>query len=179
MGLVERVAVLVVEATDAGTEHNGRRQGRYAACHVNRARTGQVNDAATPERIGGSRRQEPVGRPKGVRDDWIDKADQKDRVEEVGLHLGPLGDCSGHNARQSASKGKLEKPVFESNVVVALEKESLVADERLFRGIVLASVGESVPDRPKGDSSSARVEQVPEDHVLDVLGADGSGAEHL
>ena len=56
-------------------------------------------------------------------DDGIHDADEEGRVEQIRLHLRPLGDRAGDDGRQGAGEGELEEPVLEADVVVALEEE--------------------------------------------------------
>lgn len=72
---------------------------------------------------------------------------------------------TGDDGRKSAGKGKLEEPIFESNELVSLEKKGFVPNKGLSSRLPVATVGESVSDGPEGDSASAAVEKIPQNHL--------------
>jgi hypothetical protein len=115
-----------------------------------------------------------------MRHHWINKADQEYGIQEIGLHLCSFGNRPGHNARQSAGKGELEKPTFKLEIV-ALQKKALVANKRLFARrvvIIVATVRKGKARGPKSQAAAARIEQVPQNYILDVLGANAASAQH-
>lgn len=116
--------------------------------------------------------------PGGVGDNGIDNTNQEGRVEKVGLHLSTFSNGSSNNGGKSASKGKLEEPILKTNVVT-LEEKALVSDKRLAWIItIVTTIGQGISNRPKGEAATTRVKKIPKDNVLDVLGANGTGAEH-
>ena len=116
--------------------------------------------------------------PGGVGNDGVDDTNQKGRVEKIGLHWSTFSNGSSNNGGKSASKGKLEEPILKTNVV-ALEEKALVSDKGLVGAIpIVTTISQGISNRPKGEATTTGVEKIPQDDVLDVLGANGTGAEH-
>ena len=146
---------------------------------MNRSRSCQINDTSAKKGVAGKCRQESIGGPKCVGDDGIDESSQRDGIQEISLHLSAFSDRACHNTRHGTGESKLEEPKLQIDVVVTLEEKSLVTDKRLGGVAVITAVGKGVSSRPKGNATAARVEKIPQNHIFDVLGADGPRAEHL
>ena len=99
--------------------------------------------------------------------DGVDEADQIDGIKKIRLHLCTLGNGSSDNGGKSASKGKLEEPIFETNIVTR-EEEARVANKGLLGAVVVAAIGKSVSDGPKSQTTATRIEEIPKNHVLDT-----------
>ena len=143
------------------------------------SKTYQVDGSAPPKRIGSIGREPSRGRPKGVRDDGVTESHQNNRIQQIGLHLRTLGNCTSHNGAKRTSESKLEEPVLEGNVIVVLEEEPAIANKCLA-GIIrsVSSVGQGVPAHPKGNTATTRVEKIPQDDVFDILGTDATSTKH-
>mmetsp|Transcript_27870 Transcript_27870/g.50847 ORF Transcript_27870/g.50847 Transcript_27870/m.50847 type:complete len:482 (-) Transcript_27870:29-1474(-) len=178
VGLGELVSVGVVEAADARTEDLGGDEGGDASRHVNDAGAGEVVHAAAEGGIVVKCREESGCTPDGVDDDGVDESREHEGVAEVGLELTTLGDCSRHDGSGRRRERELEeKPDEVSPGGHAREEEVGITDEALL-GPIRPAVREGVSDRPKSECASARVEDVLEHDVLDVLLTDGSGTKH-
>ena len=120
--------------------------------------------------------------------------------------MGPFSNGSSHNGRQGASKGKLEEPVVILDVTS--QEKAIVSNKGLSLSCVIASIRKCVTHGPKAgidnkkakwmsmfhhffvekqklfaaqhsrESTSAGIEQVPKDHILDILCTDGSSTKH-
>jgi len=174
--LVVSVAVVIIKATHARTKDDGHDNGHHATSHMDRSGTGQINGSTAKERIGVGVGQPSVDGPEAVRDDGVDESGQEGRVEQIGGHLAPLGDGTGNDGRQGARECELEEPLL--HIDPGHEKKVGVADEGGAAVDVVAAVGKGVADGPEGDATAGGIEEVPQEDVLAVLAADGSGTEH-
>jgi hypothetical protein len=108
---------------------------------------------------------------------WIDKPHEKGGIVQIGRHLGSLRDGSSDNRGKGACKCKLEEKGLIINIV-AHEKEIRVPNKRLGTSFILAAIGKGETADPESDSTSTRIQEVPQEDVLDVLGTDRTGAQH-
>ena len=90
-------------------------------------------------------------------------------------HGAPLRHGARHNGSGGGSESELEEPLVVCPI--SRKEEVTVTNESLLAG-VLAAVREGPAEGPETDGTAAGVEEVLEHYVLDVLGADGAGAEH-
>ena len=106
------------------------------------------------------------------------KSGKEARVAQVGSHLTTFGDGTSNDGGSSGSEGKLEEPtdVFRSGREVT-DEEVGGTDEALAAGVV-GTVCKGVTDGVETEGTTARIQQVLQHDVLDVLLTDGSGTEH-
>ena len=177
-----------VEAAGTGTDDGGAHETRDTTGHVDDTRAGEIVHADAVEQIGVAVLvflpvAEPAGGgPDPVDDDGVDEAGEDDGVGDVGLERGALGHGTGGDGGGGGGEGPLEEefvPGGEGLGVVTLgEEEPALAGE--LAGVRLAAV--TVRDGPAeaevGHAADASVENVLDEDVHDVLGADGARAEH-
>ena len=175
--LFQRISVLVVEASQARSEDDGCHQCRDASGHVHRSRSGEIDGPGTPERIRGGAGKESVGRPERVGYHGVDETYQKDRVQQVGGHGGAFGDGPSDNGGERTGKGKLKEPLVVLYVVSHEEKVG-VAHKGLGTFRVTAAVGKGKSTSPEGETSTARIQKVPKDDILDIFGSNASCTQH-
>lgn len=63
------------------------------------------------------------------------------------------------------------------NVIVS-EEEVGVTNESLGTPFYVASVGKRVTDSPKGNTSTAGIQEIPKNDVLDILSSDATSTQH-
>ena len=97
--------------------------------------------------------------------------------DNIQIRVWTGGTCSKKS--NSTKRTELKEPELERNIT--LEEELLVAHKGLGSRIlrIVSTVRKRPTDSPKGQATTTGIQQIPENHVLDVLGADGPGAEHL
>ena len=178
-----------VEAAGAGTDDGGAHETSDTAGHVHDARAGEIVHADVVEEVGVTVLvclpvAEPArGVPDPVDDDGVDEAGEDEGVGDVGLERGALGHGAGGDGRGGGGERPLEEedvPVGEGVIVVALgEEEPALAEELAGEGGGgFGAVRDGVAEAEVGHASDASVENVLDEDVHDVLGADGARAEH-
>ena len=178
-----------VEAAGTGTDDGGTHETRDTTGHVDDTRAGEIVHADVVKHIGvpilvGLPVAEPAGGvPDPVDDDGVDEAGEDDGVGDVGLERGALGHGTGGDGGGGGGEGPLEEedvPVGEGLVVVTLgEEEVALAGELAGEGGGgLGAVRDGVAEAEVGHAADASVENVLDEDVHDVLGADGARAEH-
>mmetsp|Transcript_24956 Transcript_24956/g.62249 ORF Transcript_24956/g.62249 Transcript_24956/m.62249 type:complete len:459 (-) Transcript_24956:196-1572(-) len=177
------------EAAGARAHDHGAHESGKATHHVHHARARKVNHAHFQQlfvvaiRVVFLEGGEPaVGVPDPVHDGGVHKGGEEEGVSEVRLEGSALGDGAGDNGGRGGREGPLEQervPVTEPHVVVTLAQcERAFADERVGLAIFILSVGHAIAEEVEGDGPDARVEDVLDEDVHHVLGADRAGAEH-
>ena len=178
-----------VEAAGTGTDDGGTHETRDTTGHVDDTGAGEIVHADVVEHIGvailvGLPVAEPAGGvPDPVDDDGVDEAGEDDGVGDVGLERGALGHGTGGDGGGGGGEGPLEEedvPAGEGLVVVTLgeEEEALAGELAGEGGGVLGAVRDGKAEAEVGHAADASVENVLDEDVHDVLGADGARAEH-
>ena len=108
-------------------------------------------------------------------DDGVYPAGQRNRVVEVGGHLAAFRQRAGNDRRRRRRERVLEYP--EGDVVYIRQEEVACAQERVRRIFVVAERN-GVPNGPKRQRRTARVEHVLQHRVLQILSSDGTSAHH-
>ena len=85
------------------------------------------------------------------------KPSEKYAVGEIRNHSAPLGECSGDDCDTCAAERVLEK--VHGGIHVAQQKEVGVPD-KCRRSIARVPKGKTIPNRIKGNSSTASIEQI-------------------
>ena len=178
-GLFKRVAILVVETALTGSEDNGGNQGSKSSSHVDNTRSSKVDNSDSTEGIVSSIRaegsKETVSRPDRMDDNGVDKSGEEEGVAKVGGHLTAFGDSSSHNSGGSGSESELE----EETCVVGVFAESKVAvSNKGLRSGVISAVSESKTNTVETNGTTAGIQKILQQDVLDVLLADRSCAQH-
>jgi hypothetical protein len=63
--------------------------------------------------------------------------------------LGSFGNGSSHNGREGAGKSELEEPTLQFNFPVGKEKSTASDERRRVKRSIIATVRESIANRPK------------------------------
>ena len=111
LGLVAEVALGIVEPSLARAEDDAHDERGRAAAHVHRSGSREVDDSLSEVRLGREGREEAVVTPVRVGAHGVHPPDEEEREEEVGGHLGALGDGTGGDAGHGAGERELEEPV--------------------------------------------------------------------
>ena len=107
----------------------------------------------------------------------VNKADEENRVHQIGNHLRSFGNRSGYNATQSTGKCELEEPGLEVDVI-ALEKKALIPNKGLAATLFVTSVRKRVPRGPECETTATTIEKIPENDIFHVLGSNASSTKH-
>jgi hypothetical protein len=62
--------------------------------------------------------------------------------------------------------------------VFVSEEEVCVSNESLGAPFYIATICEGISDSPKGNASTARIQEIPENYVLDILCSDATSTQH-
>mmetsp|Transcript_2208 Transcript_2208/g.4803 ORF Transcript_2208/g.4803 Transcript_2208/m.4803 type:complete len:389 (-) Transcript_2208:382-1548(-) len=136
----------------------------------------EVDHPHSQQRIGPERAEESRVVPDRVRHHGIHERREGRGVGEVGEHLTPFRQRARDDRRGRGREGELEQP--EGLLVDVHEEEVLRADESRARVVGRASPREGVAHGVEPQGGAARVEQVLEHGVLEVLHPNGSRAQH-
>lgn len=162
---------LRVEATDTSTNDDGTAETSETSNHVNNSATGKVNNTLAEN--GG----EPAAAPNPVGDHRVDERSQEESVSKVGVERGTLSDRSRDDSRGRGGESPLEEEVVvvvEGLSVVSRESKVAPSDE----GVGARAVGESPSEKEVSEGADASVKNILQEHVLGVLGTDGTSGKH-
>mmetsp|Transcript_11336 Transcript_11336/g.26279 ORF Transcript_11336/g.26279 Transcript_11336/m.26279 type:complete len:461 (-) Transcript_11336:341-1723(-) len=182
-GSLQRVSIVVVKASLAGSENDGCHESGGPTSHVHNTGSSEVDNTNITERISKVTTEsceEPIRSPDGMDNNWVDEPGEEDGVAQVGGHLTALRNSSGNNGGGSGGKSKLEEPsnVFASSLEIG-ESEVIVSDETLVDKVsVSVTIGQRESNRPEANSTTTGIKQVLKHDILDILLTDRSGAEH-
>mmetsp|Transcript_26869 Transcript_26869/g.82655 ORF Transcript_26869/g.82655 Transcript_26869/m.82655 type:complete len:505 (-) Transcript_26869:92-1606(-) len=176
----------IVREALARADHDARDERGDAARHVDRARAGEVDDAAFAEE---PRARAPRGElaraPHHVDDGRVHEADEDDGVERVGHERRAFGDAARDDGAARGREREAEEPRgFGVGRLVRRgrrHEEAAVAREAadaLAREVVAVGARERRAGRPPHDGADAGVEEVLDEDVLHVLLGDGPDLEH-
>jgi hypothetical protein len=113
--------------------------------------TSKINSAGLKQRVFMCRTQKAIGTPEGMRNNWIDKARQKQRIVKVRIHLASFRQGTSYNCCRSGGESILEEP---KGVAVNVFHEEIGGPNK---AVWIAPVAESTVTERKIDKGGRRV----------------------
>mmetsp|Transcript_15216 Transcript_15216/g.20770 ORF Transcript_15216/g.20770 Transcript_15216/m.20770 type:complete len:234 (-) Transcript_15216:124-825(-) len=175
-GLIQFSTPSIIKAASTRTQNPRSDKRCKPTGEVNNARPSKVNHPRAPKRFLLVGAEEAILTPYRVHNDRVDEAGEERGVEEVGGHLAALRQRPGDDGGGGGSEGELEEP---KGVIVHVHQEEVAGpDEGGRTAVLVPAEGEGVADGVEAQRGPAGVEEVFEHRVLNVLNADGAGAQH-